>query len=196
MNSDGLNRRAIFSDAAYPSWSPDGQRIVFQRASGLWIIRADGSALRQLTTQLASFPSWSPDGQQIAFDLVFGGIDVVSVDGTGLRQLVPPDSTSYAGAPAWSPDGSMLAFHRLTALVTGSQPPPRIYVMRADGTGVRQISQFTAGQDWTPAWAPDGLRLVFVHDIGGQFDLYVVGADGSGQRQITATGGIQFRPSW
>jgi TolB protein len=196
-NPDGSNRQVVVRDAAFPAWSPDGMRLVFRRASGLWIIATNGSSLRQLTSlqETEDTPSWSPDGRLIAFSVLSGAIAAVAVDGTRLPDLVPGDSATQNGAPSWSPDGSMLAFHRLTDGFSVNAPQ-RIYVVRADGTGLRQVSRFAAGQDWTPAWSPDGTQLVFAHEIGGEFDIYVVNADGSAQRQVTFTGGIQFRPSW
>jgi TolB protein len=59
-----------------PAWSPDGTRIVFASDAAshagfrsLYVIAADGSGLRQLTTGAAddSMPSWSPDGRTIIF---------------------------------------------------------------------------------------------------------------------------------
>jgi Tol biopolymer transport system component len=96
--------------------SPDGQWVVL--ASGppqedIYVIRVDGSGLRQLTDDAAfdRAPLWSPDGKRIAFHSNRGGVQQVwsiKPDGSELRRL-----TDYPGAGlrlgAWSPDGSRIA---------------------------------------------------------------------------------------
>ena len=90
------------------AWSPDGSWIVFQRPYGqLYLVRPDGSDLHRVPVELPSGtgvlnPSWSPDGAWIVFSLQRsngGGISMVRVDGTGLRDVV-----STPGAQLQSPD--------------------------------------------------------------------------------------------
>ena len=56
-----------------------------------------------------------------------------------------------------------------------------LWVGNADGTGRRRISTISA---LSPTWSPDGRRLAFRHIGAEGSDLYVVGADGSGERRI------------
>lgn len=99
--------RAHQSDAS-PTWSPDGALICFSRArklggrrSHLYLMNADGTAVRRLTR--GSSPDWSSDGSQIAF-ADGDGIFVISAGGEGRRRIT-------AGAdPVWSPDGTRLAY--------------------------------------------------------------------------------------
>jgi Tol biopolymer transport system component len=101
-------------------------------------------------------------------------------NGEGLRALPTPCTTAatcYAAAPAWSPDGARLAF---SVIRPGS--PPQLWIVEADGTGLRQL---TGAGGYDPAWSPDGRRLVFSVDRMDDRechwrDLYTVGADGSG----------------
>ena len=74
----GAIRRLTDHSANYrsPSWSPDGQHIVFDSnrrgKADIYVMGADGSNPRRLTDHpdWAAYPSWSPDGQHIAFILV------------------------------------------------------------------------------------------------------------------------------
>ena len=91
--------------------------------------------------------------------------------------------------PVWSPDGSQIAF------VSDRGGDLQIFRMEADGSGVAQLTDL-AGSDG-PVWSPDGSRIAFVADSdGGNIDLYVVGADGTGQQRLTTAAGVDQRPVW
>jgi TolB protein len=98
-------------------WSPDGERIAFRRITGstadIYLMNADGSGVRPLLVSPGTDqdPTWSPDGARIAFKSDQDGpseragnhVWVMSVDGTGLRQLPPGDEGADDSAPAWGP---------------------------------------------------------------------------------------------
>ena len=99
-----------------PQFSPDGKRVVFMsdRVGGknLWVVNADGSNLRQLTTVGdTGTPRWSPDGKMIAFDTHFHkytAVAVVDADGGTPRLVVSNNSNN--NVPSWSQDGKFLYF--------------------------------------------------------------------------------------
>jgi TolB protein len=201
-----------------PDWSRNGSRIVFERDTGqnleTWTVRPDGSGLRRIdpgcpasVTQdeicEQNSPAISPDGRRIAFanphgDLKYidreewievGAIAVMNADGSGLRQLtqlrVPTSSEDFH--PFWSPNGRQIGFVRLnsTARPAGRQA---IFVMNADGTGVRRVTPWNLGAGDHPDWSPDGRWILFrSHEQGGfaGTDLYRVRPNGTGLRQLT-----------
>jgi TolB protein len=133
---------------AGPVWSPNGRMILFARANAkleesLYVMNADGSAVRRLTR--AGYGSWSPDSRKVAFSC---GSDICAIraDGGGMQRLTHKLwSSEY---PAWSPDGKWIAF----VSYPGKDAMPGIYVMRADGSGIRKITPYSnAG---APAWQP------------------------------------------
>ena len=89
--------------------------------------------------------------------------------------------------PAWSPDGRRIAFARTTDCYCTA----RLFVMRANGRGVRRL---TDGRfDESPAWSPDGRRIAY-HSTRG---LKAIRPDGSGERRITRFGeasGLAWSP--
>ena len=100
--------------------------------------------------------------------------------------------------PAWSPDGVHLAFAAADESAGGAR---RIYIVRRDGSGLRPIT--SPGDAANPSWAPDGRRLVFDaspegkdDSSRGQFELFVVSADGSDIRRLTDNDVNEWGPSW
>ncbi|MEP7284560.1 MAG: hypothetical protein ABI947_02175 [Chloroflexota bacterium] len=79
-DTNGSHREVRLANGAYPSWSPDGNHIIFQAArdlkSTVYIMDADGSNQVQLTTFGGEgWPAWSPDGQSIAYVSSMGSTD-------------------------------------------------------------------------------------------------------------------------
>ena len=134
-------------------------------------------------------------------------IYTVNRDGSGLRRLTNYDV--YTAEGVLSPDGRRMVF---TSLKDGDLD---IYTMNVDGTDVRRLTT-APGYDGGPWWSPDGTKIVYrawhptdsagLADYRGllaqrmvrpsRMELWVMNADGSGQRQITSLGGANFGPSW
>ncbi len=72
-----------------------------------------------------------------------------------------------------------------------------IYTMNGDGSEVVQLTS-NAGDNWDPAWSPDGTRIAFASDRGnpGNYDLYLMNADGSNVQQLTNLSGTETHPTW
>jgi Tol biopolymer transport system component len=168
LRPDAKAIQVAVSNASDPRWSPNGRELVFGRDiprgtsltgfSALWRSNADGSGLRQLTSDHTDGEAdWSPDGKQIVFvrsdpDVNRAGgtaLWTISRDGSGARQLLP---TRIGGVrdPEWSPDGKRIVFVRAVS----------IYEVGSDGRGLRLLR--VRGQ--SPRWSPDGRKLAFVLD--------------------------------
>jgi len=117
----------------------------------------------------------------------------------GVGSSVPQrltDDPAYDAWPTWSPappwggtGGSQIAF------MSDRSGNPDIYVMDADGSNLRQLTDHPANDIW-PEWSPDGKRVAFPSRRDGNFEIYVVDADGTNLQRLTNTPGHEDFPAW
>ncbi len=102
------------------------------------------------------------------------------------------DTTASQTDPAPSPDGARIAY------ITDRDGNAEIYVMNADGSNPRRVTN-TPASEGTPAWTPDGARIVYASNAAdgttGTFHIWIMNADGSGQRQLTQGSYSDFQPA-
>lgn len=140
------------------------------------------------------------DGR-IAFTSSESGQSTIGVvDGAGGGRALLGGAPGDSYDPAWSPDGRMLAFAGDSSPGVGEDQPADIYVMAADGSGVRAVVA-GSGHESQPAWSPDGTEIAFARyrqsgNRGVVSSVVVVRADGTGERVLTAAGLYVARPAW
>lgn len=155
------------------AWSPTGARLSLLDGGLL-------SVFDPATGQLAALgstdwtPVWSPDGTR----LVLGerGGSIFSIDArSGERSLLarlPGAGLDSVDGIEWSPDGTRLAI--FNDIIPGFG---RLYILNADGSGVRVIAEDAAveGLDWSP----DGARITFAESTDAEMRVWVAPADGA-----------------
>jgi hypothetical protein len=145
----------------------------------------------------------SPTGESIVFtSLRSGDLDLytMNIDGTNIRQLT--NETGYDGGAFYSWDGRLIvyrAWHHTDSASAAAYKsllrqnlvrPSRmeLFVMNADGTGKRQITDNGAA-NFAPFFHPDNKRIIFASNLsdpgGRNFDLYMISIDGTGLTRIT-----------
>ena len=174
-NADGTNERMLVSDAMFDSnaaFAPDGRWVLFSsRRHGsvdIYRVQIDGTHLERLTDDVAFDDQavMAPDGRHVAFvSSRSGQADIWLLD---LQTRKVRNLTNHTGGdyrPAFSPDGQWIAFtsDRGSDGAWAKDPMPQltqIYVMRADGSDVRRVTQGETSVGGA-SWSPDGKALVF-----------------------------------
>jgi len=176
--------RLTFGGGVYdsPTWSPDGEYIVFYTGEGISQTRADGSGQPQVLMKgkpSMSPGSFTPDGKRLAYWEGSSGqiwtVPVENQDGR-LRAGRPEQflkSSFDEGFPEFSPDGRWLAYHSNESgnyeVYVRAFPPP------ASGQGGKwQVSNNGGG---FPRWAPDGHELMYQSDDQIMSASYAVKGD-------------------
>ena len=163
---------------AYFAWPPEAAD-----KTGIWIMDADFSRAR-LVVPGGAYPSFSPGGDR----MVANGGDMLYVfrtDGTGIRSLTKGEY------PAWSPVDNQIV-HR--ACVGGGCG---LWIIDADSNNPNARKRLTTGaSDGQPAWSPDGKRLAYISKEDGNFEVYVIGVDGSNKARVTTNPSSDGLPVW
>ncbi len=211
INADGSDQRRLTRNVAFdgtPVWSPDGESIAFTSGRDgkqeVYLMDADGRNQRGLTKnpeEHDSYPVWSRDGRLIAYhstpdEGVPREIYVVTALGHDQRRLT--DNNARDWLPAWSPAGDAIAFWSTR---DGSW---ELYLMSDRGLDRRkltndpiQYSRELGGYSISrPTWSPDGQLIAFTSNTDGDYDIYVMRADGTGVRRLTTAAANDWEPDW
>jgi TolB protein len=205
--ADGSDvRHLVVSNAndLEPALSPDGTTVGFSRGPALFVVKVDGTGLKQIDqascgSSCASddMGGWSPDGTQIVFwrglsdatgKVVNAGIWIMNADGTGthqvtLRNVIVPMQDDD---PNWSPDGKRLVFQRDRYTIPETYA---IFTVAIDGSDLRQVTPWALSAA-NPAWSPDGTLIAFnspaeqTPNVEQHID--VIHPDGTGLTQLTS----------
>jgi Tol biopolymer transport system component len=187
INADGSGRKQItFSqENKDPSWSPDGEKIVYvvngEPAQVIQVLDLESQIITKIytTTGYLYNPAYSPDGQKIVFS---EGFNLFIMDATGGHIIqITHDAKAYTN-PVWSPDGKRIIFN--------GQPGPGsfvdLFVINADGSGLTNITN-SQGYNQCPSWSPDGRKIAFASDRDGNKNtlrLFIANADGSDAKMV------------
>lgn len=187
-----LPEEAVLSDELHPSWSPEGDRLVFESnrngKDDLFVIEVDSGVVTRLTDSSANDarPVWSPSGEWIAFHSDrSGNFDVYRTrpDGTEVRRVTDRDLDETS--PAWSPDSKKLAYevrrdHHWFLSTT----------ILEDGSS--QVLLDRPGSHFTPAWlSKDELVFSYSPPAGNHdTDIVLVELDTRGTVRGELLGGL------
>lgn len=159
--------------AGYPSWSPDGTRLIYHLAVGfpdqvftIYTVNAAGGSTPSRFPSAGvngSDPVWSPDGTKVAYQSNGPPYDIWVSPIDGGEAVSLPGGPGADRAPAWSPDGERIAF-------TSDND---IWMMSSNGENAARLTYGPEGE-YYPRWSPDGSTLVVGRPDNWIMDLWIL----------------------
>ena len=197
MDSDGSHQTRILEAPdptigyGYPSWSPDGQQIVFVRFdvpdadatrtdTDVWTMAPDGSDAHQLVggEGMQWLPRLSPDGAHLAYTQESIGGPWANAGPVG-----PAPGAGPGGGGGVGPLAVPLA-------------KADLWQRAADGSGTPQRLTDSLADDRAPVYSPDGERILFDSTRDGNTEIYALDLPTMAERRLTNDPGEDWGASW
>jgi Tol biopolymer transport system component len=159
----------------------------------VYVLDVERGFVRQIahTERPMNTPRWSPDGSNLTFTVVDGSgkTSIQRLDANGeMRQLFQQAAPVWS--TAWSPEGDEVAF------IADEQ----LFLVNADGSGLRQLHSFMDVRSYSLSWSPDGQNLAFIGSgilTKPYVYLYNVNGDSNQETAVTNIPADPLaRPSW
>ncbi len=200
MNIYGTDVRQLTNNTTIdkaPAVSPNGKFIAYYNSDWLgnpelYLMNIDGTGQHIVpNTSRGRYPSWSPDSSFLVYEAWVDGssryeIYTCQLDGSNLVNLTnTPSSDQY---PSVSPDGKYISF---LSFRSGSW---QLHRMSPNGSNVTQLTTGMSTPDVysRAAWSPDSTTILFPQS----HDIYAIGLNGTGLRNLTRATGIDSEPNW
>ncbi len=164
---------------AYRSWDSSNRGMVISNVGGGGRERPRGGA----EPLEDSVPRWSPDGQSLVYATKRFGPHHNSQLRTHQLSNHSEIDLGLGDNPDWSNDGSRVVA-KGNALV----------IMSSTGGNVRQLTNDPS--DSSPDWSPVGSKIAFMRNTGGNWDIWVINADGTGETRLTTADSVDGLPAW
>ena len=188
---------------------PNGRGLGFtpliNGVSQPFLMDLDGRHKRSVSGKDSGFTygySASPDGRLISYHEDYQ-VYIANADGSGKKHI--PTGNPFNFSPGWSPDGQWLLF------VSGVRGRSNPYLVRRDGTGLRQLADLHGYQGWilfldvpdfhegssdVPVWAKDSQSVFYTAQVGKNVELLQTTLDGrTVQLTHTAEGTLHYHPA-
>jgi Tol biopolymer transport system component len=201
---DGSDQRQIThldGDAFLPHWSPQSSRIVFEfdpanvvanDFCNIATMNRNGGGLRVLPLangdQCENSPTFSADGHRIFYD-GFDGVSREAIFSMKLngndRRFVSDCQGTGVTDPEVSPDGTMISF------TCFSDEGQALFDANIDGSGLHQLTPFSAQVGNKADWSPDSQRIMFITAVDegepdAQVNTWTIARDGSDLEAVTS----------
>ncbi len=192
------------ADDRYPSWSPDGSRVLFHSDRNgnqdIFVMQANGALQTPLTSHAADDfqPAWASDGNRVVFvSERDGNPNLYVMSDSGAEMTALSTVAAHDAQPHWQPDPVQVQEEVAYSggVLNGLN---NVLVVNANGSGLAALTNSTTSDDTMPNWSPDGERLVFASTRGGNYDIYVMDRSATDIEpvQLTDSPERDLHPTW
>jgi ABC-type nickel/cobalt efflux system permease component RcnA/Tol biopolymer transport system component len=194
----------VFQDAKLPGsnprWSPNGEWLSYATPEGIRLYNLQNGETRVIPNILGAAAMWAPNSKSILLrdvvikhDQFVTQLFVYGMESQTLANINPSEGFENTLA-AWSPDGEMIAVvRRDLSVARGDQ----IWVMRADGSDARMLTNDTDALHGSLNWSPDGKYLLYelyaLESFPFSSRLQVLDVDSGKANDLGIDG---FNPKW
>lgn len=219
MKADGTQARKLLKGrhgiSTYefdPSFSADGEQVIFTSNGDIFSVNLDGTNLKNLTKTPNTYeysPYQSPDGSKLLY-VSKGEIYVMNLQ-TKRKVNISNSENTIEYAPFWSPDGEQILYY------SDRSGSFELYLMNVDGSESRFLldraemkehnfqktafvdawdNNWGATEQYKASFSPDGSKIVFSRNVGGNREIFIAGVDGKGISRITRNNAHDGFPMW
>lgn len=174
IDMEGLDRNLppkLLGSGVYPSWSPDGDFIVYHLLE---------------TQKYTITEGYHPLNQNW---------EIYRMKSDGSKKQKLTNHSAIDLLPVWTPDGKQITFW------STREGYAELYQMKPDGTSLERISneagRVRADLISRPAWSPDGTTIaIATEDSPGNFEIVLLDRAGAFRKKLTSNQADEFDPAW
>lgn len=210
---NGTRQRRLTSGpnlAEQPRWSPFGKRILYLRRTpserfDLMVMGAGGRHKHQILSgrnRGIIDMAWGPAGRSVALVMTpgaanFSDVYIYSLRTRKLTRLHVNRPDRDPASVDWVRGGQTIAFSAVDYTEDGDDFEDHdLYLVRPNGTGLKQLTNTDIRDEWNPRFSPDGQQLAYsMATIAGAESVFIASADGTSPRRLRA-GGDAHQASW
>lgn len=175
-----------------PSWSPDGQLIVYiNNGSNIYVVDSNGNNPQKVSEGRDGYksPQWSPNGQRIVF-VGDGGIHFVDISNQNETILIENSRNMFINNIIWSNDSKSILYRTCCEYAS-------LQVINIDNLRSDEIIRVDTGElDVFHSWSPDGESILFAMGIEDHMNVYIINSNDKNLTQLTHHEANDFKPSW